>query len=527
MEAVAATFDDCWKEEVDTARHDGRRSRPVATGAVRSRLADRYMAHATPAEAEQEAPDALRALVAANLADPITLVNAMQSLAGSASPHVRRVDRSNRGSLALDGMHANLWAPAGVPDTALDVGSAFTSDAERIAEAVRRACRARGVPAVQRRAMEEEVALDPALRPAGGRTVAAVLADASKELLDAGNGSRAPRAFVLIRSLGHVDGEAYYAAAHGVLRVDSIPAITSDAAAEAYVAILRLRAEWRDLALEVRRQEVSGATIPSLIVGRALLLRDEARAMLERIDTVAAAPGATRGVAVAGADPLRADVERVAQDAEATVAEAHRRWAGRVGEPLPGNPVATVPGWTAEELLSILRDVYPRARRIENPIELVPLLGRAVRRVPSPGFTWRQEGAEFLFDRTDALLYAAKQWGGRECLLQATLAEAELERFRDVRFVLPALKHGDHAVRLAAVACLSFLWSDEAREALHRAALTDPEPGVRRAALWGYGFAGGAAPAAVAREMCQTERDAFVRELAERVALEIPRWWAV
>ena len=517
LEVVDAAVRRCWGDELKAAEAAGRRSRPVATGAVRAFLAVRYAPDVASADCDVDMPDDLhlRSVVSANLQDPIKLVNAMQSLAGSGTPRIRRVSRSGGNTRGIPELHANLWAPADVPDDALDIGSAFTSDAERVAEAVRRACRARGVPAVQRRAVEEEVALDAALRPAGEQSIARVLADASRGLLSDGDAARAPRATILIRGLGHVDGEAYYTASD------------DDAAPKAYLEVLQLRADWRDGAVDERLCEVCGATIPSVALGRALLLRDEARRVLAGLESVESrGPASRRGMAVAAGERLRADIMRVAEHAQDTVAEALRLPTLAGADALPDTPDPTVPGWTAEELLSVLREVYPRAGRVEDPTELVPLLGRAVRRVPSPGFTWRRAGPEYLFDQADALLYAAKQWGGSECLLQATLGEAELDRLRDVRFVSPGLTHPDCAVRLSTVACLAFLWSDESCAAMRQAALTDPEPGVRRAALWGYGFAGGSSPETLAMEVCETDHSPFVRGLAERVAMGGWGWWA-
>jgi hypothetical protein len=81
--------------------------------------------------------------------------------------------------------------------------------------------------------------------------------------------------------------------------------------------------------------------------------------------------------------------------------------------------------------------------------------------------------------------------GGLECNFQARLASSELGWLRDVRFVFPALCAKEVETRLAAVACLAFLWSEEGNKYLRRMAVEDVEPGVRQSALWAYGFANG------------------------------------
>jgi len=67
------------------------------------------------------------------------------------------------------------------------------------------------------------------------------------------------------------------------------------------------------------------------------------------------------------------------------------------------------------------------------------------------------------------------------------LASRELGYLRDPAFVLPT-QSSSFEVRLATIACLAFLWSDEGTSRLKDAALHDHEPGVRQSALWAYAF---------------------------------------
>lgn len=179
-------------------------------------------------------------------------------------------------------------------------------------------------------------------------------------------------------------------------------------------------------------------------------------------------------------------------------------------------------GWTAEELLRVLRPLYPRASEIETPHELVRLLHGDIRRIPNPAFGSRflpdpLQAAEFLFDRTDALLYIAKQWGGLECCLQANLACHELGLLRDPRFIFPALESQSVDERLTTLACCAFLWSDEGNDRLKQAAMREAEPGLRASALWAYKFAGGEWAQELAGVMRQHDPSAEVREFAAQV----------
>lgn len=153
----------------------------------------------------------------------------------------------------------------------------------------------------------------------------------------------------------------------------------------------------------------------------------------------------------------------------------------------------TLPTWTAAELLALLKPLYPLAQEITDPNKLIRLVFRTIRRVPNQKFFSRftrtpDEAAEYLFDRTDALLYAAQKWGGHECCFQAALAASNLGLLRDARFVFPLLHMNQFDDRLTGVARLAFLQTQEAVETLKVTAVEDPSSVVREAALWACGF---------------------------------------
>ncbi len=551
LQEVEATVATLWAEECAAAATAGRRPRPVTTPAVRAALAARATSGSTFARD--------------GLADPRLVPNAMLSLAGGSRPYLRVVGAppADAGGRSRDDATqpsatgempvahlpgaALLWVPAAVPDSALDSANAYANDSARLTEAVRRACRHRAVPAVQRRAVEDEVTRDPALTPAGAQSIARLLSELVREQLADGAGGRQARVHRPILAAGRVGGETYYvvgieASIDGteVLVDGELPRLHL---ARAYVAMLCHVASWRALAVDDRLSAIAQATVPSIAFGRALALqaevaalRTDALAIIETVEIIERAVGAGR---LDGVNTVRAHGRSVIDAATCAltdIEDAVRRFGGAVCDPCADNDTQTarhgaadaaqlpavvdgiVPGWTAAELLPILKPIYPAAQRVTDPIEMVPLLEWAVRRVPNPDFTQRRYGAELLFDQTDVLLYAAKQWGGHECLMLAGLAEHELGFLRDVRFVLPGLQAPAFDIRLAAVACLAFLWTDDARSALRSVALHDPEPGVRRAALWAYGFARGTDPVGLAHEMLHDGEthplvDALVRQV--------------
>jgi hypothetical protein len=159
----------------------------------------------------------------------------------------------------------------------------------------------------------------------------------------------------------------------------------------------------------------------------------------------------------------------------------------------PSEVNPTPPTWTAAELLAFLKPFYPLAKEITDPNRLIRLVFRSIRRVPNPSFRSRfkqmpDEAAEYFFDRTDALLYAAQKWGGYECCFQSALAALNLGLLRDARFVFPLLCMDQFDDRLAGVACLAFLQTKEAVERLKEVAVKDSSSVVREAALWACGF---------------------------------------
>lgn len=190
-------------------------------------------------------------------------------------------------------------------------------------------------------------------------------------------------------------------------------------------------------------------------------------------------------------------------------------------------------GLTSEELLEILKPLYPQAEKITNPAQLITLKYNSIRRISNPAFVSRfakdpQVAAEFLYDRTDALLYAAKQWGGPECCLQAMLASNELGLLRDPRFVFPALASKSFEVRLAGVACLAYLRSEKGNKQLRRLAVEDPDAGVRQSAVWAYGFAEGERTLDFVRERRDHDTNAHMQAFLD-TALQMAEkgWWAL
>lgn len=491
LEEVAQAFNEVWAEHRREAETESRLPRPVSTGEVRACWA------ATP-NAHQKAHER----------QPV--VNAMGMLAKNSRkqpPLVRKIRRK--------GEKAILWAPTDFPDKQLDIGYAHASDAERVGIAVQRAVEQLGRP-VTVRDVTDEIELDPSLRPASSIPLFQLLSDASKERITVSKGRRRPRAVRRVYRIGTVGNVTYYHYNGDCLEE-----------AGAYVELQRVESRWMTMQAEERLGQIRNCMAPSLAIGNARLIAAEVQGFCRTLNSLLAREmdGTTRREA-------EALLERITE----TVNSAH----GSVSihsrdlyQKLPETVLTDVPGWTAEELFSILCPLHPNLQKNKNHNDLNSLLCKEIRRVPNPNFRHRfspehRGASEFLFDRTDALLYAARRWGGYECSFQANTARSELGWLRDLRYVFPALHAENLKVRIIGVACLAFLGSDEATYYLREIAVGDPEPGVRQSALWAYGFVGGESLQELLCERSSRDANPHVRAFAKK-AMNLHRndWWAL
>ncbi|MCA1633044.1 MAG: hypothetical protein LC802_04810 [Acidobacteria bacterium] len=479
-----------FEERKTIAANEGRRMRPVSTGEVRSRLASL-----------RDPPP--------NLKKPLLLISALRQLMQTNGAKIRKVD--------LEGRRMVFWAPTEVPDENLDLGDVYAKDTERVAEALRRSVERLGRP-VTAREVQREVEIDQFLRPVGTSSFASTLSDAARASVGWENRARRTRVTRHVFKVGRVNGDAYYF--HDPKKLSQ---------AQAYVHLRQLESIWVTARTEDNLKSLKTCTLRTIAVGRAMLIIAETRKLLEEIERLFVdykMDVFTRKEAAR----LRTLVRRVAE--EVTLYPSTYEVSDFE---LPQEVATEVPGLTAEELLPYIKPVYPRARRIKVPNEIVRLLAKDedIRRIPNPHFNNRFDNdphlaAEYLYDRSDALIYVASLGSGYECRLQAHFARNELGWLRDPRFIYPALYSEDFNERLIAVSCLAFLWSVEGNKHLRSMAAGDPDPGVRQSALWAYGFADRVNAFELFSIRAQEDPDPSVREFAYRaVTLADLAWWLV
>src|SRR5205807_4735014 len=124
-------------------------------------------------------------------------------------------------------------------------------------------------------------------------------------------------------------------------------------------------------------------SLPWIAKGRALLLLNETNAFQRELEEILAddsIDGATRKEA------------HTLQERVNEIAGMTRRWIDSCGVDdrcIPAEVDVSVPGLTSEELLTILKPLYPQAEKIKDPAKLVTLKYDRIRRIPNPAFASR------------------------------------------------------------------------------------------------------------------------------------------
>lgn len=469
-EVVLAALRLLWDERDAAAR-------VASTGRVRPPSTDDVAAHAEAGWPEVVAATGpMRRLIAATLA---------RAADGPGAP-VRRIRCAASSRV--------FWAPADVPDADVDVAPGL-GDGERVRTAVQRAEARRGAPARSEDAWEETQA-QAELRLRSRQAFSATLARESRP-----HGTRPARSPTTgptrrpppIQRVGTFGDDTFYTAGDA-------------AGGRAYVAALHLWHDWERARADNQIEALGGATLPSVVAGRARLIAADVDGVRDRANRLARDPAAR--------PEDRATAERVraaATDARDALRQSLRLGVGEPGRgthapapPLSEHPDDSADYWTPLEAAAALAVIAPEfgdggdAQRVA-----LSRLSLRVRRVPNPDVVGRRPNRvrasrAYVLNRTDTLLYGAS-WAGCECATQAAVARHELGALRDPRYILCDLASRTYTERLAAVACAAFCWSPAGTAALGRLARRDVDPGVRQAAAWAFGFARGAGAAELLR----------------------------
>lgn len=480
LELVANTFNEIWADHKKEAEKLSSRPKPITTSEVRARL--RSMPNPHP-----------------NLDDPQTVVSALIQLASTSRPLIKNINR--------EGERSARWVPFETINEDIDIDDSYASDFERIGEAVDRAVKRLGMPVTTCDA-QDEVDRDPSLRPAGKSNLANVISEAAKETIGVKGRPRRTRIIRRVFRVGSVKDTSYY-----FNDAERLPT------AKSYVALRRYELMWEESQILEDLEGIKSCSLPTAIAGRAMMAVAEINLILGGVVDLIKSnemDESTREDALA----LQRNLNNALKYAKEKLS-----YYALEDTNLPVEVTSEAPGWTAAELLPIISPLYPTARNIDHPSKLIPLLEKSIRRVLNPEYKNRfdsdaRAAAESLFDRTDALLYMALTFGGRECRLQARFARNELGLLRDPRFIFPALVSSDFHQRLIGVSCLAFLWSEEGNDQLRRLAVEDSDLGVRQSALWAYWFSNNEDGWELIKRRAHDDPEEIIRSFAQNVILE-------
>lgn len=426
----------------------------------------------------------------------------LQNLAEHDAPFLRPV--SGRSAVWT------LVSDEGAPEAAPQAPPLFSSDTDRVMEAALRVTRHGARPVLTCQEVCDTIAADPALSLSGTTGVSKVLADLAKERLS-GGGCRRQRQTQRVRKVGKLDGDAVYWVA-----TDANDAARWQAA-QCFVQSRGVLDDVERGRFLERIAKVEKALSPVIAMGRVRQLVQELEQLLVRAHAL---PEETAGLADriheldSYADTLRGWLRFRKVPATESLREVQHQ------------PV----GLTASALRDLFAPINDKAKSLTNTASIVSLYWAAIRRVPNPRFRGLRSGdpvtsAKFLFDQTDAITYAARQWGGPTCQLHALWASEELGDLRDVRYVLAALRAGTASVRARVVGALALLPSPDAADILVGYVRNDVTAGVRECALWALGMVLGDQATPMLSEVAKQDPDPRVRRTAMAFLAIGDSWW--
>lgn len=444
LDCVAKAFNDIWNEHTANAAADDKLKAAVTTAEIRDRLEASTFPHP-------------------RLKNPKSVTNAMKQLSETASPLVKRVKIQATGAV--------LWIPADAAEAEISLFGKTGDNSNKLRIAVKRAESKLQRP-VTVTDIKNEIQADAHLIPGGNQSLGKLLTETSRSKIAGSNGARRERVNATIQRIGTANGKTYYVSENQNLEE-----------ASSFVKYLNLKNGWQRFAAVENIQAIERGKLFSVKIGRMLLLKNEAELIHQQLSA------------------LVDETDVNSQSEIKTLISETKKIAGRAGEwlsrnyisDLPNQVKTTIPGLTAEELLEIYRPLYPVAANIKNANRIITLCKTQIRRIPNVKFVDRFkrkgiEASEWLFDRADALIYAGIKWGGKECRYQALTAKSELGLLRDDRFVLPELKSNHPETKIAAISCLAFLQTEEAKNHLPCILKNNTIHRVCHSAMWAAAF---------------------------------------
>lgn len=392
-------------------------------------------------------------------------------------------------------------------ETAMPVNRGVISDQVKVSIAVNRACSRYGHP-VNYKDVEKEIAIDSSLSLISSGTVSSTLLSAVFAKSERNKKQWMGEKQSDIYKIGQIRGLSHYYSRESF----------GEAVAEAFFQYHELEKRLKSITAHESLEKLANCRLRGASTGRALMVLDELKEIKAILKDYTALTNLDDNTKTKLSE-LLINIKKLEPQYRKFLVE-HR---------LPEFPdeVSSINifGWTAEMIIKEFLPVYPMAREIDRTTTKTPvfkvtgLLRRHIKRRKVKDFPNIQVNSNdiYLYDRTNALLFAALKWGGPECRLQAIDAQAELGHLRDERFIIPELKSDDSNVRMAAVACISYLQTEGTVGKLRDIILSDSVVEVRMAALWGYAFAKDSDAYILAEEISKIEANPKLKNYALKI----------
>lgn len=438
LEVVLESFKALWEIQLEKAASCEKLPEPLSTAEIKNYIVEKYGVEILPHEKQ-------------------AVANSLYALSRHTSvAAIRKVRRESYSKC--------LWVPVEIRDDEINLNGSPKSDSEKANLLVRYAVERLQRP-VTMNDFHDELKIHPELKITKRKSMNGFLLTQQK--------------FTPVKKVGWVHGKWYY-----YYGEEKSPSIT------AYLTLKKLTVDWETLNAVLELNDLDHCLLKTVAYGRYKLIKNKIDEIVPELYPLAANEN-FGNVVNSEAKKLYEEIEIVRNQTELWL-EDKADLTGKLPEKVESNLI----GLTIEELWKLLQPLYPKAVKVKKLVEISNLLSDDIRRIKNPHFKpsfcyGTLESVPYLFDQTDAFIYAAKKWGGRECCLQAILAGSNIGLLRDVNFVLPELSRSNYNKRLMAVACLAFLQDKKAIEYLENICLTDPELGVRESAIWAFAFLGG------------------------------------
>lgn len=467
-------FKKMWRERIEDAKENNCLIRPILTSDLRKRIK----------QADKE-----RKFTRTDLEISTLLTH----LAKRENAQIRSISLPNR---------VRLWVWNSVKDEQVNLDNIFTSDAHKLATAVKRAYLKAGKRPVTTIDIKKELSHDQTLKLIGKMSINFQLSVlVNRKNLNKNEKLKNTNFKKYIRSLGSIGNKTYYAPAKSNIEKD-----------QAYFEFHKLSSNWMNFKKEQSWQKIENCRLNSVRTGRVKLFVQEIQEIQKELFKI-------------DSKCFQREYNSLVEEIELFEKQAINLLKNQTSNSLPEQVNQKVNGLISKDTTEFLAPFYPAAARLmnskrENSNAIISRISHNFRRIPNPYYKTKNSRLpkytnRKMFELTDLYIQTALRWGGSECRYQASIAVQELGNFRDERFVIGELNSKNFENRQIAIACLSYLQTKN--KLIEKLSVNDPVPEIRQAALWAFAFVKSENYKLLAERISKQDSNLQVRNFAKRI----------